>query len=65
MLPAKIIAVADTVEAMSNFRPFRPAQGVDKALEEVKSQVGTLYDASVVAACVRLFSQGRFRFSSP
>ena len=54
---AMIIGVADVVEAMSSHRPYRPALGIDAALEEITSHRGTLYRASVVDACVRLFNE--------
>ena len=57
-LEAKILAVADVVEAMSSHRPYRPALGVDKALEEVERGAGTLYDPEVVKACLQLFHGG-------
>lgn len=52
---ARIIAVADTVEAMSNFRPYRPAFGIEAALNEVLSESSTLYDPACAQACARLF----------
>ena len=58
---ARILAVADVVEAMSSHRPYRPALGVEKALEEIQTHAGKLYDPTVVEACVRVFHQG-FRF---
>ncbi|MBI4618662.1 MAG: response regulator [Desulfobacterales bacterium] len=57
---ARIVAVADVVEAMSSHRPYRPALGVDKALEEISMNKNVLYDRTVVEACVKLFSDGRF-----
>ena len=60
---AKIIAVADTVEAMSSFRPYRAALGVEKALEEINNQRGKLYDSIVVDACSKLFKEKEFHFS--
>jgi HD-GYP domain-containing protein (c-di-GMP phosphodiesterase class II) len=54
-LEAKILAVADVVEAMSSRRPYREALGVEKALEEINKHKGTLYDPSAVDACVDLF----------
>jgi putative nucleotidyltransferase with HDIG domain len=63
ILPARIIAVADVVEAMTQHRPYRPALGLDKALAEVWGGAGTLYDAEVVAACSRVFKAG-FSFES-
>ncbi|MFQ5956966.1 MAG: HD domain-containing phosphohydrolase [Candidatus Brocadiales bacterium] len=60
LLEARIIGGADVVEAMSSHRPYRPALGVDKALEEISQNKGTLYDANVVDACVRLFTEKGF-----
>jgi len=54
-LSARILAVADTVEAMATHRPYRPALGVQAALREIEQQSGTRYDAKVVDACLRLF----------
>ena len=59
---AKVIAVADVVEAMASHRPYRPALGIDKALEEVSKNKGVLYDPGAVDACLKLFSEGRFKF---
>ena len=63
LLEAKILGVADVVEAMASHRPYRPALGVGVALEEISEHSGTLYDADAVKACVRLFQEKRFRFS--
>ena len=62
MLEAKILAVADVVEAMSSHRPYRPALGIDKALKEIEENKGTLYDTNVVNACKRLFTKKKFEF---
>lgn len=62
-LEARIIAVADVVEAISSHRPYRPALGLDVAFEEIESRSGTAYDADVVTACLRLFSEGGFAFT--
>jgi PAS domain S-box-containing protein/putative nucleotidyltransferase with HDIG domain len=62
ILEARILAVADVVEAMSSHRPFRPALGTDKALEEVSQNSGILYDPAVVDACLKLFNEKGFRF---
>jgi len=59
---ARIIAVADVVEAMSSHRPYRPALGTDKALEEISENKGKLYDANAVDACLRLFKEQKFKF---
>jgi putative nucleotidyltransferase with HDIG domain len=63
MLEARILAVADTVEAMSSHRPYRPALGLDMALKEIVQKKGILYDPAVVDACVRLFKDGKFKFN--
>ncbi len=57
LLEARIIAVADVVEAMMSHRPYRPALGLEKALEEISRNKGTLYDARVVDACLKLLSK--------
>ena len=59
LIGARIIAVADTVEAMASHRPYRPALGIEVALSEISSGRGTRHDPSVVDACLRLFEQGR------
>ena len=64
LLEAKILAVADVVEAMSSHRPYRPALGIDKALEELSNGRGKLYEPNVVDACLELFKSGRFEFKS-
>lgn len=61
-LPARIIGVADVVEAMSSHRPYRPALGVEKALEEIIGQRGIKYDPDVVDACLNLFNNKGFEF---
>ena len=63
ILPARIIAVADVVEAMTQHRPYRPGLGIDKALAEVSEGAGTRFDADVVKACVAVFEAG-FTFKS-
>ena len=62
LLEAKIIGVADVVEAMSSHRPYRPALGVDKALEEISQNRDILYDPEVVDTCIRLFKEKEFKF---
>jgi response regulator RpfG family c-di-GMP phosphodiesterase len=57
LLESRIIAVADTVEAMASHRPYRPGLGVDAALEEIIRFRDTKYDAQVVDACVVLFRE--------
>lgn len=61
-LEACVIGVADVVEAMSSHRPYRPALGVDKALEEISQNKGILYDQKVVETCLRLFKEKGFNF---
>ena len=58
ILPARIIMVADVVEAMSQHRPYRPGLGLDRAFTEVTTGAGTFFDASVVAACLAVFEDG-------
>jgi PAS domain S-box-containing protein/putative nucleotidyltransferase with HDIG domain len=62
LLEAKIIAVADMVEAMSSHRPYRPAMGIDTALEEIEQNKGILYDEKVVEICLKLFRGKGFIF---
>lgn len=57
---AKILAVADVVEAMSSHRPYRPGMGIDAALEEIIAHRGVSYDAAVVDSCVALFREKAF-----
>jgi PAS domain S-box-containing protein len=57
LLEARILAIADVVEAMSSHRPYRPALGIDLALEEISGNKGTLYDADAVDACLKLFRE--------
>lgn len=55
IVEARIIAVADTVEAMSSHRPYRTGKGIPAALEEIERGAGTSYDADVARACLTLF----------
>ena len=59
---ARILAVADTMEAMSSHRPYRPALGMEVALEEIERYKGVTYDPNVAAACLELFRKKGFRF---
>lgn len=59
---AKIIAVADVVEAMASHRPFRPALGIEKALEEISQNKNIFYDTEAVEACLAVFRKGEFNF---
>jgi len=58
-LGAKIIAVADVFDAMVSHRPYRPALGVEKAVKEIESKKGVLYDARVVDTFVKLLREGK------
>lgn len=62
LLEAKIIGVADVVEAMSSHRPYRPALPIEEALAEISKNKGILYEAKVVEACIRLFKEKGFSF---
>jgi len=61
LLEAKILGVADVVEAMNSHRPYRLAPGMNKALEEISRNSGILYDPKVANACSRVFEKG-FKF---
>ena len=62
LLEARILAVADVVEAMTSSRSYRPALGMDAALEEIQRNRGLLYDAEAVDVCLTLFKEKDFRF---
>lgn len=62
LVGARILAVADVIEAMSSRRSHRPALGIPIALEEIAKYKGTLYDPEVVEACLRLFYEKNFSF---
>jgi PAS domain S-box-containing protein len=64
MLEARILGVADVVEAMSSHRPYRPSLGTDAALEEIAKQRGILFDPQVVDACLILFRDNIFSFKT-
>src|SRR5690606_15944425 len=63
LLQTRIVAVADVVEAMGSHRPYRPALGIEKALEEIQSNAGRLYVPVVVDAGVRIFREHSFEFA--
>lgn len=63
LLEARIIAVADVVEAMASHRPYRAALGIEAALDEISKNQGSLYDSAVVQACLKLFESNSFPFS--
>jgi putative two-component system response regulator len=61
LLEAKIIGVADVVEAMASHRPYRPGLGIEKALEEISQKKGILYSPEVVDICIKLFTEKGFK----
>ena len=63
LLESRILTVADIVEAMSSHRPYRPALGIDAALEEIRRQAGKTLDKAIVDTCIRLFRKKGFSFS--
>jgi putative nucleotidyltransferase with HDIG domain len=64
VLEARILAVADVVEAMAAHRPYRPSRGIEDALDEVVRNRGTKYDPAAVDACVRLFHERGYTLKS-
>lgn len=62
LLEARIVAVADVVESMSSYRPYRSELGIQAAIDEIKLNRGTLYDADVVDACLQVLGSG-FEFT--
>lgn len=65
LLIARILSVADIVEAMATHRPYRPALGLDVALDEISRHAGSFYDADVARACLTLFRENRFVLAQP
>ncbi len=63
LLEARVMAVADVVEAMASHRPYRPSLGIEFALEEIEKNKGILYDDVVADACLKLFREKEYRFS--
>ena len=63
ILEARILAVADVVEAITAHRPYRPAVGLEKALLEIEAHRGPLYDPEVADACLHLMRDKGFTFS--
>jgi PAS domain S-box-containing protein len=61
ILEARIMAVADVVEAMASNRPYRASLGIDVALEEIKKNKGILYDEYVADACLKLFTEKSYQ----
>jgi len=62
LIEAKILGVADVVEAMASHRPYRAALGIDKALEEISNNKGKYYDTEAANACLRVFKDKKFKF---
>lgn len=58
LLEARIMAVADVVESMASYRPYRPALGIQPAIDEIQMHRGKLYDAAVVDACLMVLQSG-------
>jgi len=68
LIEARILAVSDVVESMASHRPYRPALGIDAALDEIEKNRGIYYDNAVTDACLRLFREKGFQLegtSSP
>jgi PAS domain S-box-containing protein/putative nucleotidyltransferase with HDIG domain len=61
IIEARIIAVADVVEAISSHRPYRPALGINFAMNEIEKNKGVLYDKDVVKACLNLFRNKNYK----
>jgi PAS domain S-box-containing protein len=61
LMEARIMAVADVVEAMASHRPYRPSLGIDAALKEIEKNKGIFYDDAVADACLRLFREKGFK----
>ncbi len=62
LLEAKILAVADVIEAMATHRPYRPALSIEESLREISKNRGTLYGSKVVDICLRVFKEKKFKF---
>ena len=61
LMEARILAVADVVEAMASHRPYRPSLGIDAALNEIEKNRGICYDDAVADVCLRLFREKGFK----
>ncbi len=61
LLEAKIIGVADVIEAMRSHRSYRSAYSIKETLEEISKNKGILYDSQVVDVCLRLFREKGFK----
>jgi len=65
ILEARILGVADVIEATASHRPYRPAFGLESALQEISKESGILYDTDVVDVCLTLFHRRGFEFQQP
>jgi PAS domain S-box-containing protein len=65
LIEARILAVADVLEAMASHRPYRPGLGIEAALEEIEKNKVILYDDAVADACLRLFQEKGFKLEKP
>lgn len=63
LLEAKVVSVADVVEAMSTHRPYRPALGIEAAIEEIKKFKGIKFDPDAASACIDLYNNGEINFN--
>ncbi len=63
LIEARILSVADVVEAMASHRPYRPALGIDAALREIEKNKGILYDEAVADACLKLFHEKGYKLA--
>ncbi len=63
LMEARILAVADVVEAMVSYRPYRPSLGLDIALTEIEQNAGTLYDRQAANACLKLFREKGYQIN--
>ena len=61
-MEARIMAVADVVEAMVSYQPYRASLGIDAALDEISKNSGILYDETAVDVCLKLFKEKGFKF---
>jgi PAS domain S-box-containing protein/putative nucleotidyltransferase with HDIG domain len=61
LLEAKILAVADVIEAMATHRPYRPALSIEVSLREISKNKGKLYDSEVAESCLKVFKEKKFK----
>jgi HD-GYP domain-containing protein (c-di-GMP phosphodiesterase class II) len=63
LIEARILAVADVVEAMMSYRPYRPMLGLEIALAEIENNAGILYDRRVTDACLKVFRKNGYQIT--